>query len=192
VILTNLLPRRPGRIRIFGVAFDREIARAAFLGGLCVCGCAAGVAAVETATLVDAQRAAHVLALAVAADAPLRTASRRVALDIARYQEFARELALARHTGPDVARAIVRIGNAVPARVWLDTLVPVDGHVELTGTAESVDAVGTALDSLGRDVPQTATALVSLERRDVSGSELRFSARVTPVPNADAASTPQP
>ncbi len=175
MIRANLLPRPKETLRVFGFVLDRGLLRECLLGATVVVAAAASAFGLETLALVRFQREANELTAAVVAHAPVRAESQRLAFEVARYDEFAREMEIARRSGPNVANKLVRIGNAVPARVWLDTLTPTEDHLELTGTSASIDAIGGALVTLGAALPDTAATLVSLERREDDG-DLHFTA----------------
>ncbi len=178
MIRTNLLPPRREQLRIFGVAVEREL----IAGALVAAGAVAGVAAValglETLAYAQLQRDVADASATVAAHAAVRAHAQHVALDVARYQEFAREMAIVGRSGSESAEAVVRIGNAVPPGVWLDGLVPGDGHVDMTGTATSLEALATTLTALDRTLPGSLATFVHLERRDSDSPDLRFAARL--------------
>jgi hypothetical protein len=178
MIRANLLPASRATWRVFGVALDRERARTCVSACTAIAAVAAATFGLETLAFArlhgEAQRALD----AVDAHAPLRLRAARIALDVARYQEFEREMRVMRRSGPGVAADIVRIGNAVPAAVRLDALAVTQDRIELNGTAQSLETMGDALAALDRALPGTAATLVRLERRGDASPLLHFAARV--------------
>jgi len=178
VIRANLLPPPQERLRIFGFAIERELGTAVLLAAATVAGAAAGTLGLETLACARLQGAVTRAEVAARADASVRAQARRLALDVARYQEFAREMAIVSRSGPERAAAVVRVGNAVPPRVWLDGLVPSVDHIDLTGTSASLETMGMALRSLDRALPGSIASLVHLEPRARDSRILRFAARL--------------
>jgi hypothetical protein len=174
----NLLPPRKETLRLFGVGIERELAATFALGATVVATAAAGTFGLETLACSRLQHGVDVATAAVAAHAPFRARAQALALDVARYQEFARELALVSPSGPERADDVVRVGNALPQQVWLDSLVFSGDHIELGGTSASLQALGTALESLDGARSGSTATLVRLERTPSNPRALRFAARL--------------
>jgi len=130
----------------------------------------------------------------IAADAPRRAEVKALALEVARYQAFASEAGAFRRSGTDAAIALARIGNSIPNRVWIDSVERVgDGGYTVAGGAGNVAVLGSTVVSLGRALPKTRAAIVTIDTRQNDGN-VRFSARIadpasvaSPVPGAPAA-----
>ncbi len=178
MIRANLLPRSSDAWRLFGAPIERGFANAILAGLATVSAVAAITFGIETLAFVRLERQAIQAQSAAAAGAPLRERAQHLALDVARYEEFERELQIARSRDSQIAGDVVRVGNAVPPDVRLDGLVATAGRIELTGTSTSLETMGGALDALDRALPGTAATLVNLERRDERSPSLRFAARL--------------
>jgi hypothetical protein len=126
---------------------------------------------------------------ALSAREPERDLARNLALDVARYQEFARRAALERRSGADAAFAIARIGNAVPETVWLDALDHDASGYTVSGESLTVRAVGGAILHLGASSPGGAN-LVSLDARGTDRRGIRFDAHLGETANPANASAP--
>jgi hypothetical protein len=120
---------------------------------------------------------------------PERDLARSLALDVARYQEFARRAALERRSGADAAFAIARIGNAVPETVWLDALDHDASGYTVSGQSLTVEAVGGAILHLAASSPGGAS-LVSLDARGPDRRGIRFDAHLGEAATAANASAP--
>jgi len=183
MIRANLLPRPKETVRVLGLSFDGDYLRRALsaLGTvLTVAGLGVGIESLRLHRLQDAGSKAEAVLAAHAAE---RTDTQRLALEVARYQEFAREAQAMRHSGARAAGAIARIGNRMPSDVWLDSIGPSGTGYGLSGGSNSVDALGVAALSLGRALPSERAAIVSTERHD--RDSLHFTARLAnPAPDA--------
>jgi len=178
VIRANLLPPRQEKLRVFGVRIERELAATLAFAAAAVAGAATGTFGLETLACIRLQHDVEAATAAVSAHASVRAQAQALALDVARYQEFARELAIVSPSGADRADDVVRVGNALPQRVWLDSLVAGGDHIELSGAAASLEAMGTALAALDGALPQSSASLVRLERPQSDVRALRFDARL--------------
>jgi len=178
VIRANLLPPRKEKLRIFGVGIERELAATWAFAAAAVAAVAAGTFGVEALAAARAQRDVDAATAAVAAHAAFRSRAQALALEVARYQEFARELDIVSPSGSERADDVVRVGNALPRRVWLDSLVSSGDHIELSGTSASLEAMGTALAALDGALPGSTATLVRLERLQTGARALRFAARM--------------
>ncbi len=174
----NLLPRPKESVGAFGVEFDADHARQALTGLALVAVVTLLGTGIEQFHVRTLQTAAGQLETLLAARSAAREDSKRLALEVARYQEFERRLQMARRTGADAALAIARLGNRVPDHVWLDSLTRTDGGYDLNGGAVDVDVVGRAIAGLERALPSNTAALVSVENRSADG--VRFAARIGP------------
>ncbi len=176
MIRANLLPPRSERLRFFGVAIERQLAVTFAFATTAVAGAAAATFGLEALACGRLQRDVDVATAEVVAHAPFRVRAQALALDVARYQEFARELAIVSPSGLERADDVVRVGNALPRRVWLDSLVSSGKRIELGGTSASLDAMGTALAALDGALPGSTATLVRLERTEGNARALRFAA----------------
>ncbi len=178
MIRANLLPRPKETLGLFGVDFDAEYLRRAFLGlaiAAVVALLGAGIEALRIHRLTGAVAEADG---AIAARAPQRAQAKRLALDVARYQQFARQAQLFRRSGSDVAIDMARIGNEVPSGVWLDQIAHEQDAYDLSGGSRSVSVISGAMLSLDNAIPGTAASLVDIQNRGDDG--VHFSARVAP------------
>jgi hypothetical protein len=178
MIRANLLPPRKDKLRFFGVGIEREIAATLAFAATTVAGTAAGTFGLEALVCGRLQRDVDAATATVAAHAPFRAQAQALALDVARYQEFARELAIVSPSGLERADDVVRVGNVLPQRVWLDSLVSAGDHTELSGTSVSLEMMGTALTALDGALPGSNATLVRLERPKSDARALRFVARL--------------
>jgi Tfp pilus assembly protein PilN len=71
-----------------------------------------------------------------------------------------------RDTGNQVALRIARVGNAIPAGVWLDSLSWSAQTFELAGETPSLEAAGATAAFLERDAPHSRAVLTDVRRRD--------------------------
>jgi hypothetical protein len=178
VIRANLLPRSKENLAFWGLKIDLDY----LLQGLAGLAIAAAVGSIGFG--IESLRI-HRLAEAVAqenaalsARVEQRAEAKRLALDVARYQALARAAEGFRRSGADAAIAVARIGNAVPARVWLNALDRRSNGYQLDGASISVEDLGAALYALGRALPRAGADLVSIDRRDDGQAAVEFSARV--------------
>jgi Tfp pilus assembly protein PilN len=178
VIRANLLPRRKEVVRLLGVDVDRDHVREALVG-LClialVVALGTGIEELRLHRLEDALTARETL---LTEQAPERALAKRVALDVARYQEIAREAQTFRRSGPEAAIAIARIGNTVPPAVWLESIErDADGYT-LAGASRSVDALSGTVLSLDGALPRTSAALLSIDNHAADRDSVHFRARL--------------
>jgi hypothetical protein len=178
MIRANLLPRPSESLALFGFQLDADYLRQALLGVSIVAAIALLGVGIEMLRLHRLGVAANDADAALLARAPVRVESKRLALEVARYQQIAREAGAVRRSGPAAAVAIARIGNAVPARVWLDSLTRTSNGFELSGGSRSVDALSGAMVMLNRALPQRTASLVSIDNRNSASDGIRFTARI--------------
>ena len=169
MIRANLLPRARTTVRAAGIALDADHLRQAFVGLAVVALIALLGIGIGELRLHRIELAAAHAEAAIGALSRDRAASKRLALDVAHYQEFAREAQHYRHSGAEIAVTIARIGNGLPDAAWLDELSHSQAGYELTGGARAVGVVGDAIARLGRALPATDASLVSLENRNADG-----------------------
>lgn len=174
----NLLPRRNTHVTVFGSDINAGYLQQALLGAAIVAAIAILGNGIEMLRLHRYEAAANDTNGALLSRTALRAESKRLALDVARYQEIAREADDVRRSGPSAAVAIARIGNAVPAGVWLDSLTHGPTGYELSGESRSVDALSGAMLTLNRALPQRPATLVSIDTREAASDAFRFSARI--------------
>ncbi len=189
MIRANLLPRPKERVGIAGIDFDAEYLRQSLLALAIVAIVAFAGVGIESLRVSRLETATAEQDRAIAANAPQRAEVKALALEVARYQSFAREAQAFRRSGADAAVALARIGNSVPERVWLTSLEHQTAGYDLVGAARSVDVLGGTMLSLARALPGANATLVNIDNRD-RGEGVRFTARVaeraTPGANATA------
>ena len=178
MIRANLLPRPRERVGFGGLDVDAEHARQALLGFTIVALVALVGIAIESFRVGRLEAVAAEQDRAIAAQTTMRARVKTLALDVARYQTFAREARRFRESGADAAIALARIGNSVPDRVWLTSLERQDGGYEVVGAARSVDGLGAAMFALGASTPRTRATLVNIDNRTQTDG-VRFTARLT-------------
>jgi hypothetical protein len=174
----NLLPRPKEMVSVFGLELDSEYLRQGLLGLAIVLAIAVIGIGIETLRLHRIEGTAIDQEAVLASRAAERSDAKRLALDVARYQEIAREEDSVRRSGAVAAVSIARIGNAVPARVWLDSLTHDTGGFELIGGSRSVDALGGAMLELGAALAGHKAVLVNIDNRNGSGDGVHFTARI--------------
>jgi hypothetical protein len=186
MIRANLLPHPNERLTVFGTDINAGYLRQALLGAAIAAAIAILGNGIEMLRLHRYEAAANDTNAALMSRAAMRAESKRLALDVARYQEIAREADDVRRSGPSAAVAIARIGNAIPTGVWLDSLTHTATGYELGGESRSVDALGGAILTLNHALPQRTATLVSIDNREATPDAIRFAARIagdpTPVP----------
>lgn len=177
MIRANLLPQPRQRVGFAGFEVDVDTLRQAFFG-LAIVGLVTIVGvAVESLRVARLETFAAQQDREIAAQAMMRADVKAVALDVARYQNFAREARLVRESGAEAARTIARIGNGVPDGVWLTSLERQDSGYEIVGAAKTLDRLGAAMISLGDAWQQARATLVTIDNRSgVDG--VRFTARL--------------
>ncbi len=183
----NLLPRPKERVGLAGIDVDAEYLRQALFALAIVAIVALAGVGIESLRISRLEAAADEQDRIVASHAPMRAQIKALALEVARYQSFAREAQAYRRSGADAAIALARIGNSVPANVWLTSLEHQSAGYDVVGGAESVDQLGSAMLSLGHAMPSSAATLVNIDNREREGT-VRFTARVGGTAIADAAS----
>jgi len=174
----NLLPRPKESIALFGFDFDADYLRQALLGFAIAGAIALTGAGIETLRLQRYLTAAANAEAALLASSARRSETKRLALDVARYQEITREAAAVRESGPAAAAQIARLGNSVPSGVWLDSLAHSGGGFEVNGSSRSVDGLGRALVALGAAQQGPAASLLSIDNRNPEANGITFAARV--------------
>ncbi|MGH7728850.1 MAG: hypothetical protein ACREM2_08675 [Vulcanimicrobiaceae bacterium] len=190
MIRANLLPRRSDRLSLFGATIERDLLRRLGIGLAVIVAVALLGIAIESLRLQRLGALAQREEAILAREAPLRRAAQRLAMEVAGYQEFAREAAATRASGAQAALAIARLGNAIPRDAWLDRLAADAGGFTVSGASRSVSAIGRTIVLLGRAFPAARAGVVSLDDRD--RGPLRFTAEVVEVTPAPLdASTPR-
>jgi hypothetical protein len=178
VIRANLLPRSKETFKAFGFELDADYVRQCVAGlGLAVLVGAVGFG-IERARLDSGTSRLRALEAAVTARAPERAYARRLALEVARYQEFEREADVMRRSGADAAIDVARIGNVVPASVWLDALDSDAGGYALSGKSRTLGGIGNAMLGLGSAARGARAQLESMDAHARDGREIRFTAHV--------------
>jgi hypothetical protein len=179
VIRANLLSRPRERVSLFGASIDADDARQG-LAGLGLIALVAGIGIGAERMRLDAARAQlDAFEDAIARRAPERAAAKRLAFDVARYEQFAREAAALRTSGAEEALHIVRIGNAVPDAIRLTGLEhDRRGGYAIDGESSSLAAIGGAISHLGASVAGARAELISLDAREPDAKRIRFSAHL--------------
>lgn len=188
MVRANLLPRPKERIGIGGFDCDIEDVRHGFYGIFTIVAVVVMGVSIEVSRLHRLDDAASKQEARLTLDAPQRARVKSLALDLARYQRFAREAENYGRSGADVAIAIARIGNGVRARVWVDTLDHQNDTFAVSGVAKSVDSLGLTIVSLGRALPRTHAMLVNIDNRASEG--VHFSARIAEAKDPNVATSP--
>jgi Tfp pilus assembly protein PilN len=188
----NLLPRPKEKVDVFGFELDAEYVRQS-VAGLCLVAAVAALGiGIEYFRMQRLEAAIATERQALAANAAQSAEARRLAVDVARFQALARAADAFRRSGNDAAIGVARIGNALPDRVWLDALTRKGTGYELSGTARSVDALGTTMHDLGAALPEKNPGLLSIDNRDSLRTGVTFSAQVndreTPPPAVSSGS----
>ncbi len=178
MIRANLLPRSKDSIGLFGLRLDAEYVRAVMLGFVIV------VVVALLGTVIEEFRIARLTAALtqsqtfIDARSPERARAKRLALEVARYQEFARQTQLFRRSGADAAIAVARIGNGVPSGVWVDDIAHQQNSYVLSGGSRSVSDISGAIFLLGHALPANTASLVDVQNR--WRSDVLFDARIAP------------
>ncbi len=187
----NLLPRPKERVGFAGIDFDAEYLRQTLFACVLVAIVTLAGIGIESLRVSRLEAQATAQDAAILANARVRADVKSLALEVARYQSFAREAQAYRRSGADAAIALARIGNSVPHNVWLTSLEHQATGYDVAGGAHSVDQLGGTMLSLGRAVPGTNATLVNIDNRSRASEGVHFMARVaataTPM---DAASRP--
>lgn len=178
MIRANLLPRPKDRIAIAGIDIDTEYLRQALVALFFVLVVAAIGIAIEMFRIARLGTAAAEQEVRIASEAPRRAELKAIALEVARYQSFAREAQTYRRSGADVAVTLAKIGNSVPSRVWLDSLAKQNDGYDVVGGALSVDTLGATIVSLGRALPEARATLVNMDAAQTNGGTIHFTARI--------------
>lgn len=184
MIRANLLPRPRETSSIAGIRVRRTVLRELTAGCLVIVAVAAVGFAMETLRLRSLNATSQDFAARIAAQAPQRNEVKALALDVARYQEFVREANTFRRSGPAVAVAVARLGNAVPQRVWLESLNYESRGYRVAGGAASIEALSATLRNLDQALSGTTASLVDIDNRDSYRGGATFTARI----NSPAAS----
>ncbi len=190
MIRANLLPKGKERFALAGIDIDAEFARQALFGLFVVLAIVAIGVGIEMLRISRLSSAAAEQEARITANAERRAQVKNLALEVARYQSFAREAQAYRRSGTDVAIALARIGNSVPDRVWLDSIDRQNEGYTISGAAASVDTLGTTIVSLGRALPQLRATLVNIDNRQGEGGGVRFSARIAGAPSVGRSAAP--
>jgi hypothetical protein len=172
------MPRAKAPVRLFGLEIDAEYVRQATWGLVTVALIVAIGVGIEEVRLRRLETTAVAREAAVRAGASERTAIKHLALDVARYQEFAREADAYHSSGSLAALTVARIGNTVPAAVWLETLDHDSDGYTLTGGSESVESLSGTMLSLGKALPQSNASLLNIDNHPANPASVRFRAHV--------------
>jgi hypothetical protein len=181
MIRANLLPPPRDALRVLGATVDRRYAREGAIGLVVLCAVAALTFGIECWRASALQAQAVSLERLVAEDAPRRRELAAAAIDVARLEQLQREADARRRSGNDVAATLIAIGNAMPARVWLDGIERGTNGFTVDGGAPSLDDVGDALVSVARWLPRYVPSITSIARADGGGS-LHFSVQLQAAP----------
>jgi Tfp pilus assembly protein PilN len=174
----NLLPQERRRLELFGTSLDLEFLRRALGLAALLAVTFGAVAALQSLRAEMYRRDASVLETQLAVHDRLRQRIAALARDVAALQRIDRASEVARSSGNRVALDTVRVGNAIPRGVWLDTLGRSGGDYFLSGGAFGISAVAETLHSIDVAQPQLAATLVRLDR-PIVGDAVRFTLRIT-------------
>ncbi len=164
---------------MFGLSLDTDHLRAFFAGIALVALVASVGLALERMRIARMTSSLERAETELARHAPERNDVRTAIAEIARYRAFAHDAAAFRRSGTDAAIAIARIGNAIPAHVWLDRLERDDTGYALGGGARTIEAVGRTMLALENLDAASRAELVSLDTPPAGDpNDLRFSARI--------------
>ena len=183
MIRANLLPRPKERVGLGGIDFDAEYLRQAIVALAIVAAIALAGIGIESLRVARLEAAVNQQDALIATNAARRSNAKALALEVARYQSFAREAQTYRRSGADTAFALAKIGNSVPDRVWLTSLDHQNSGYDVVGGALSVDALGGTMLSLARALPESNAKLVNIDNHNASG--VRFTARIGPSATPD-------
>ena len=187
MIRANLLPRRRETLSFFSFEFESDLLReVGFALAIVFLVTAFGIG-IERYRIDRLANAAAALEAEVAAQAPDRERSRRLMVDVARYQQFERDAREYRRSGPVAAVAIARIGNSLPPGVWVYDITHVDDGYTLSGASHTLESVAEAIASLARESPDARASLVSIDNSEESIKAVKFAARVTAMASRIAA-----
>lgn len=173
----NLLPRPRENVRILGLGLDRDAARDVVLGIVILILVTVLGLAIESFRLERIEAAQARADAALAASASDRREAKDLAQDVARYQQIAREALFYRDSGAEAALAIVRLGNGLPSRVWLDGLERENNAYRVSGDTADIGLVGETIVALGRSDPAATAKLLSVEDRHRAGVHFQATVR---------------
>ncbi len=166
MIRANLLPRPNDRVRLFGIVFSMDVVRACAFGLLTIAFVAGVGRTLSWYRALELETRARADDAQLTRNAAERLRLRELASRVATLRAIDRDAIAAQRSGNDAALAIARIGNAVPADVWLDELTQTGEDVHMSGRSTSLGRVGLAVASLGRAVPGRDARLLGVEGQD--------------------------
>lgn len=175
----NLLPRPRVTIDLFGFALDSDHFRTALFGCVVVLAVSLIGYGIERIRLHRLESLALQSEVTFSASATRRAETKSLALEVARYQEFAREARSLRRSGPDAVIEIARIGNSVPSHVWLESLNREMRGYRVAGRSQSVDSLSGTILSLGRALPGAGASVIDIDNRAADGEGTIFSAKLS-------------
>jgi Tfp pilus assembly protein PilN len=170
---TNLLPHERRRIDVSGVSLDLEFVKRT-LGLIALAAFAFGtVAGIQWLRAEAYRRQASRLEAELGTNDHLRQRIAKLAREVALLQRIDEASAAAHYSGNHVGLEIIRIGNAIPRGVWLDTLGRnAEGYL-LSGGAHGIPALADALQSLAASGQRSRAMLVRLDQPEAADA-LRF------------------
>jgi hypothetical protein len=178
VIRANLLPRARTTVTAFGLEIDLEHARGCIAGlALAILVGSIGIG-IERVRIDGLRGELASEEAAIAERSPERADANRLAVDVARYEEFARAAATFRRSGADAAMSVARVGNALPQAVWLDALDRDAAGFALTGESTSIDAIGSTLSHLALAAPPARADIVSIDAHATDRGGIHFNVRL--------------
>lgn len=175
MIRANLLPRERSRVVILGLSLEIDRIHYAAAVALIATLAFSATAAIEWWRAQYVREAALRLEVSLARQDHLRRRVASLAREVALLQQIDRESEDAHHSGNDAAAALGRIGNAVPAGVWLDALTPAPDGYLMSGGGRSLDEIAAMLSAFAR--LDAAVALVRIEQ-PIGSNRLGFAVRV--------------
>ncbi len=173
----NILPQERRRIDLLGGSLDLEVVKRT----LTILSLAAitfvGVAGIQWLRAEAYRRQATRLETELGANDHLRQRIAKLAREVALLQRIDEASDASRYSGNRVGVEIIRIGNAIPPGVWLDTLGRnADGYL-LSGGARGLEALGNTLHALATDSLRLPATLVRFDQPPTTDA-LRFTLRI--------------
>ena len=167
---TNLLPPERRQIEVFGATIKLEFLRQTL--GLTALAAVLFFAAagIQRLRLAGYQHDAASIETKLQENARVRRRIATAARELAQLQRLDEASANARDSGNRVAVEIVKIGNAIPRGVWLETLARTGSDYIVSGGAVGLEAVADTLQSLRAGDSRLAATLVRLDQPQASAS----------------------
>jgi Tfp pilus assembly protein PilN len=173
----NLLPQERRHLELFGASLDLEFLKRTLGLAALLAVTFGAVAAIQSLRAEIYRRDAFALETQLAVHDLSRQQVAGLARDVALLQRIDRASELARSSSSRVVLDTVKVGNAIPRGVWLDTLGRSGDNYFLSGGAFGIGAVSEMLHSIAAAQPELAATLVRLDR-PITGDTVRFTLRI--------------